>query len=113
MHWVYYAGRYFTRVVLFLFSHWRVNGKENVPRQGPLLIVANHLNLADPPILGTSIDRKAVFMAKEELFRSRFSRFFVQNFGAFPVRRGQLARRVLGEAEQWLAEKTAPEWEER
>ena len=104
MHWAYYAVRFLTRVLLFLLTRWRVNGRENIPRQGPLLIVANHLNLADPPVLGVSIDRKAVFMAKGELFRTRFSSYFVRNFGAFPVRRGGLDRKALKQAEQWLTQ---------
>jgi len=45
-----------------------------------------------------------MFMAKEELFRSRFSRFFVGNFGAFPVRRGQLDRGALHRAKQLLVQ---------
>lgn len=103
MHWVYYAGRFLTRMLLFLLAQWQVRGRENIPEQGPLLIVANHINLADPPILAVSIRRKAMFMAKEELFRSRFSRFFVRNFGAFPIRRGRLDRGALRRAEQLLA----------
>ena len=104
MHWVYYAGRLFVRVVLLLLTRWRLRGRENIPKQGPLLIVANHLNLADPPIIGAAINRKAIFMAKEELFRAKFSRYFVQNFGAFPVRRGGLDRKALYQAEQQLAQ---------
>ncbi len=104
MHWVYYAGRFLARMLLFFFAHLRVNGRENVPEQGPLLIVANHINLADPPILSVSIRRKAMFMAKEELFRSRFSRYIVRNFGAFPVRRGQVDRGALRQAERLLAQ---------
>ena len=104
MSLVYYAGRFSTRMLLLLLTHWRVKGRENIPEQGPLLIVANHINLADPPILGVSVRRKVMFMAKEELFRSRFSRYFIRNFGAFPVHRGQLDRRALRQAEQLLAQ---------
>ena len=43
-------------------------------------------------------------MAKEELFRSRLSRYFISNFGAFPVRRGQMDRKALRQAERVLAE---------
>ena len=104
MHWVYYAGRFLTRVLLFLLTRWQVKGKENIPDQGPLLIVANHLNLADPPILGVAIGRKATFMAKEELFHAKLPGYFVRNFGAFPVRRGGLDRKALKQAEQYLAQ---------
>ena len=102
MHWVYYAGRYFTRTVLFLLTNWQVKGRENLPDRGPLLIVCNHLHLADPPIIATSIKLKAVFMAKEELFQDRWSRFWVGNFGAFPVRRGGINAESIKRAESWV-----------
>jgi len=102
MHWLYYAGRYLTRVLLFLFARWEVRGRENIPSQGPLLIVVNHLSLADPPIIGVSINRKAVFLAKEELFRSRVTGYVVRNYGAFPVRRGGMNKKSLRESEQLL-----------
>jgi len=47
-----------------------VNGKENLPSEGPLIVVANHLHLIDPPLLIVSLPRWISFMAKEELFRS-------------------------------------------
>ena len=102
MHWVYYFGRGLARIILFLFSNWRIKGKENVPDKGPLLIVCNHLHLGDPPIVGASIKLKSVFMAKEELFRDRWSRFWVKNFGAFPVHRGKLDREAIRQAENWV-----------
>ncbi len=107
MHLVYYASGFLTRMLLLLLAQWRVRGRENMPEQGPLLIVANHINLADPPVLAVSIRRKAMFMAKEELFRSRFSRFFMRGLGAFPVRRGRLDRGALRRAEQLLAQGSA------
>ena len=102
MHWVYYFIRFLTKALLLLLTRWRVLGKENIPAQGPLLIVANHLGLADPAIIGASIRRKIMFMAKEELFHARLSSYFIRNYGAFPVRRGGLNRKTLYEAEQWL-----------
>ena len=102
MHWVYYFGRILIRVLVFPFASWQINGRENVPEQGPLLIVCNHLHLADPPIIAASIKLQAVLMAKEELFRHWWSRFWVRNFGAFPVNRGALDRKALKQAEFWL-----------
>jgi 1-acyl-sn-glycerol-3-phosphate acyltransferase len=102
MHWFYYTGRFLIRVLLFLLTRWEVRGAENVPAEGPLLVVANHLSLADPPVLGASIGREVVFMAKEELFRNAFIRFFMKNFGAFPVNRSRLTRAAMENATQYL-----------
>ncbi len=102
MHWVYYFGRVLIRILVFPVAWWQVKGRENVPARGPLIIVCNHLHLADPPIVAASIKLKSVFMAKEELFRHPWSRFWVKNFGSFPVRRGGVDRDTLREAERWL-----------
>ena len=102
MHWMYYGRRYLTRMILVLFTRWRVFGREQIPDEGPLLVVANHLNLADPAIMGCSINRQAMFMAKEELFLHRIQRYIVRNYGAFPVRRGGMNREALRFAEKWF-----------
>jgi 1-acyl-sn-glycerol-3-phosphate acyltransferase len=44
-----------------------------------------------------------MYMAKEELFRHLPLRLLVQAFGAFPVRRGLIDRRSLGQANQVLS----------
>ncbi len=102
--WFYYVARLIINILFRLFTHWQVKGRENVPRRGPLLVVANHLHLADPPLLLVSLNRKVIFMAKEELFRSRLSRYFISGLGAFPVHRGQLDRQALRQAERILAD---------
>lgn len=103
MPWFYYVGRMIVRVLLLLLTNWQVRGRENVPPEGAVIVVANHLNLADPPVLSVSLGRKTIFMAKKELFRSRLSNYFVRGFGAFPVHRGQLNREALRQADQVLA----------
>lgn len=104
MPWFYYVGRVLVRMMLFLLTRWQVKGKENVPRQGPLLVVSNHLHAGDPAVVGVSLGRIAIFMAKEELFRSRLKAYFIRGFGSFPVHRGKLDRRAIRQSEQVLAD---------
>lgn len=106
-HWVYYFGRGFIRFLIFFFARWTVKGKENLPQQSPLLIVCNHNHIADSPIVASSIPLKSVFMAKQDLWYNRWSRFWVENFGAFPVKRESFGREAIRQAEGWLKQGVA------
>jgi len=52
-----------------LFS-WKVEGRENIPSTGPLILITNHVHILDPFFLVFSFPRWINFVAKEELFRS-------------------------------------------
>ncbi len=104
MHWIYYGARFLIRVLLLLFIRRQVKGKESIPGQGSLLIVVNHLNLADPPIISVSVNRRAFFLAKEELFRSRLLGYILRNCGVFPVRRGGMNTEAMRKSKQLLAQ---------
>ena len=103
MLWYYQIAKAIIWFLLFLLTDWRVEGRGNVPRQGPLIVIANHLSLADPPILAVSLDRRLTFMAKRELFDSWFSGCIVRNLGAFPVNRMQLDRAAMRQAKEVLS----------
>jgi len=102
--WFYYIGRGLLIGLFKLLTRWQVKGRENVPKEGPVLVVANHLNLTDPPLLGVSLGRTVIFMAKEELFRSSLGAYFVSGLGSFPVHRGKLDRRALRSSQKVLAD---------
>ena len=103
MPWFYYFGTYLLiKPLLLLLSRWRVEGKENIPREGPLIVVANHLSNTDPPLLSVCIPRRIVFMAKEELFRNVVFGPLTRGWHAFPVRRGQLDLEALRNAQEVL-----------
>ncbi len=94
----YYTATTTMKALLLTFSQWRVYGRENVPLKGPLIVAANHLNLADPPLLSASIPRRIVFMVKHEFYHSVRGARFIRAFGAFPVHRGEMDREALRHA---------------
>jgi len=89
-------------ILIFLTSRTIVKNKKRVPVEGPLLVVSNHLSVADPVLLGAKIGRKVTFMAKEELFKNKFSAYFIKAFGAIPVYRGSSNRDALRQASEIL-----------
>lgn len=90
-------------LVVWTFGRYRVAGVERVPAQGGLLVVSNHLNNADPPLLGAAVPRRLRFMAKQELFAHRVLGVFPALFGAFRVRRFEADLQALREAGRLLA----------
>ena len=66
-----------------------VQGLENLPRHGALL-VANHASNWDPLVLATALpmDYRLRVMGKEELFQNPILAWVIRVGGAFPVNRG-------------------------
>ncbi|WP_254428129.1 1-acyl-sn-glycerol-3-phosphate acyltransferase [Synechococcus sp. WH 8101] len=73
----------------------RTVGNENVPMQGPVVVVANHGSHLDPPLLGHALGRPVAFMAKSELFDVPVLGPIIRACGAYPVRRGASDREAI------------------
>jgi 1-acyl-sn-glycerol-3-phosphate acyltransferase len=69
----------------------KVVGRENVPEEGPVLLVANHRSYLDPPLVAYAVKKRPVFfMAKSELFSTPVLSTLIKHWGnAFPVKRGK------------------------
>ena len=65
-----------------------VEGEENVPKEGGILIVSNHRSNLDPLILNAFVtDRPMFFLAKKELFKIPILGKIITKAGAIPVDR--------------------------
>ncbi|HHW14643.1 MAG TPA: 1-acyl-sn-glycerol-3-phosphate acyltransferase [Firmicutes bacterium] len=95
---LYWLARGLIRLLAGVFLRWEIEGAENLPSEGPVLLAINHLSAFDPLLGGSAVNRKVHFMAKEELFRSPLLAALLRRLGAFPVRRGESDRQALRQA---------------
>ncbi|GBG54965.1 1-acyl-sn-glycerol-3-phosphate acyltransferase [Sporomusaceae bacterium FL31] len=85
----------FLGIIFKLFFRCQIIGQENIPKQGGVIIAANHLSFWDPPLIGTFMPRPIHFMAKEELFKVPIFGWVIKKLNAFPVRRGAADRTAI------------------
>ena len=77
-------------VALFFFLLGiKIEGKENIPKEGPLLVAGNHVSNWDPVIVTAVMTRPLWYMGKAELFENPILRFFMIQLQVFPVERGK------------------------
>lgn len=87
----YRLFRALSRMVLGLFfRRIDIEGRENVPETGPLLLVANHGNaLVDPLVLLGALGCPVTLTAKNVLAKSRFLAFLMRALGVITFHRKQ------------------------
>ncbi len=73
---------------------WRptVEGSDNVPADGPVIVASNHLSFADSMVIPIVAPRQVVFLAKEDYFTGRglrgaAQRAWFKGLGMIPVDR--------------------------
>jgi 1-acyl-sn-glycerol-3-phosphate acyltransferase len=91
------------RTIVLALVDIRVEGRANLPKNGPYIIVSNHINWKDPPLISISLDLSVRYMAKIQAFGYPILGYIVRATGAFPVRRGEGDRRALVTALRVLA----------
>ena len=74
-----------------LYRPW-VEGAENIPASGPVIIVGNHLSVIDSFFMPLMIDRRVYFLAKSDYFTGKgIKGWLVKNFmlgvGQLPIDR--------------------------
>ena len=72
-----------------------IEGRENIPTEGSVLLVSNHQSYLDPLFVSLGCHRHVHYMAKEELFRAGLSRHMLLGLGAFPVDRRGPTKKTL------------------
>ena len=100
MNPLYFIGRIILWPIYKLMFFFKVNGRENIPKNGAYIICSNHLSNHDPIMLGVSLRRQIYYMAKAELFKNPIGGQVIRWLGAFPVNRGAGDGKAINEAEE-------------
>jgi 1-acyl-sn-glycerol-3-phosphate acyltransferase len=79
-----------------------VEGAEQMPTSGPVILAANHLTHYDVFFLQAALSRPIFFMGKEELFRNPVMDWALRQLGGFPVYRSAGDEWALRHAERVL-----------
>ncbi len=82
-----------------LFLRYRVEGREYIPRKGPVILACNHISFWDPPLVGAWVNRTLHYLAKAELFENRVFGAMLTAYNCIPIQRGPQARSALRGAE--------------
>nr|BFE31852.1 lysophospholipid acyltransferase family protein [Actinomadura rugatobispora] len=103
--WVFYTfmSRVVAPILRALFRP-RVEGVENVPLYGPLIVASNHLSFIDSFIIPLVLPRPVTYIAKADYFEGKglkgwFVRWFLTTLGHVPIKRGA-QRAAMGALEQ-------------
>ncbi len=83
----------------------RVEGLENIPKEGPGILLMNHIGWVDPIVLVHVVPRFIVPLGKVEAFEYPVIGIFPRIWGAIPVQRGGVDRQAVQSALEVLDKK--------
>ena len=93
--WPYSLAQILLKGTLAPLYRLKVQGAENVPESGSVVLASNHISNIDPLFVGTACPRQVRFMAKVELWKFAPLGWLLQALAAFPVRRGEADREAV------------------
>ena len=85
----YYLSRSTSHWLVFFYMRLKIDvkGLENIPKDGPLCVYANHKSYADPFIIFEFMKRPTTFTPKMSVYKAPFIGLWLKYLGAFPIDR--------------------------
>jgi len=97
--------RWLSNAAFTLLSTRKIKGLENIPPQGPYILVSNHLSRVDAPLLLTVIKNNNVTGWAAAKYRTHpLFGLIVRLGGGIFIRRGEVDREPLSAGVAWLRE---------
>jgi 1-acyl-sn-glycerol-3-phosphate acyltransferase len=99
IYWVLWV---FFRLLGGLLFRLRTDGQQFFPKNGGVIVAANHSSYFDIPLLGCAIQRRVVFLGRANLFPNRLLSWVLQGLGWIPLKTHRLDRQAFGLALEHL-----------
>jgi 1-acyl-sn-glycerol-3-phosphate acyltransferase len=81
----YEVAYFFAHFATLLGCSLRTEGRHNLPRRGPVLVVANHQSVLDPILVGLSTRRHLRALARKTLYRHALLARVIDGLSAIPI----------------------------
>ncbi len=109
---VYWLSFWFIRSFYRNLLLGEVEGLNNVPRTGSIILASNHASHLDPPLLGCNILRIITYFARKTLWKKGIGAAWMDAVGAIPIDRDgesdiKAMKRTLA-AEKWRRSHSLP-----
>ncbi|HID62713.1 MAG TPA: 1-acyl-sn-glycerol-3-phosphate acyltransferase [Anaerolineae bacterium] len=82
-------------LIFRLLARIEIVGVENVPQEGPYIVICNHLSRFDPPLLLIALPARMTVLAANKYRDHPLFGPFLSSMGAIYVRRGEVDRQAL------------------
>lgn len=97
------TAQYVSKAAFSILSDFRIDGKNNLPESGPLLVIANHFSFIDPVALIRCLPYPLEFVGGADFPHApKIVKTLPSIWGYFPVFRGTGSRFALRAAEKIL-----------
>ena len=104
---LYRVGKIIVPPIFRITNPLIIQGREEMPDTGRVIICCNHVTMRDPIFVSTVHKRQIFYMAKAELFTNKFVGGIISSLGAFPVHRGQGDMDAMASARRLLEQEQA------
>ena len=84
---VYEISRFLWGLFFKHYTGYRVEGKENIPSKGPLIVVSNHVSNLDIFAVGYAFKPHVTYPGKREAFEDPRYGIYLRAMGGFPLDR--------------------------
>jgi len=86
------------RLLFHLLSKVDIQGRENIPKNGPYIVAINHVSLFEPPFVLSFWPCALEAIGASDIWKRKGQNILAEFYGGIQVRRGEYDRRVIDKA---------------